>query len=84
MLAKYLGPQDKDVLEKRYDFVSVDERLPPKQYPTLEGIKNILESLAETDPKARAAKPEDFVDIRFIIELDETGFIDDLYKGRKR
>jgi len=84
VLAKYLGPQDKDVLEKRYDFVSVDERLPPKQYPTLEGIKNILESLAETDPKAKTAKPEDFVDIRFIKELDESGFIDELYKGKKR
>jgi NitT/TauT family transport system substrate-binding protein len=84
VLAKYLGPQDKEILEKRYDYISVDERLPPKQYPTLEGIKNILEPLAETDPKAKTAKPEDFVDIRFIKELDESGFIDDLYKSRKR
>jgi hypothetical protein len=50
----------------------------------MEGIKNILASLAETDPKAKAAKPEDFVDVRFIKELDESGFIDDLYKDRKR
>jgi hypothetical protein len=50
----------------------------------LEGLKNILEPLAETDPKAKAAKPDDFVDIRFIKELDESGFIDELYKGRKR
>jgi NitT/TauT family transport system substrate-binding protein len=84
VLLKYLGPQDKDVLERRYDYASADERLPPKQYPTLEGIKNILESLAETDPKAKAAKPEDFVDMSFIKELDESGFVDDLYKGRKR
>src|SRR5215468_1317666 len=84
VLLKYLGPQDKDVLEKRYDYASADERLPPKQYPTLEGIKNILESLAETDPKAKAAKPDDFVDMSFIKELDKSGFVDDLYKGRKR
>jgi ABC-type nitrate/sulfonate/bicarbonate transport system substrate-binding protein len=84
VLAKYLGPQDKEILEKRYDYISVDERLPPKQYPTLEGIKNILEPLAETDPKAKTAKPEDFVDMRFIKELDESGFIDDLYKSKKR
>jgi len=84
VLVKYLGPHDKEILEKRYDYISVDDRLPPKQYPTLEGIKNILEPLAETDPRAKAAKPEDFVDIRFIKELDESGFIDDLYKGRKR
>jgi NitT/TauT family transport system substrate-binding protein len=84
VLAKYLGPQDNDVLDARYDYVRVDDRLPPKQYPTLEGIKSILESLAETDPKAKTAKPEDFVDIRFIKELDESGFVDELYKSRKR
>jgi hypothetical protein len=50
----------------------------------LEGIQNILEPLAQTDPKAKAAKPEDFVDVRFVKELDESGFVDDLYKGRKR
>jgi NitT/TauT family transport system substrate-binding protein len=84
VLVKYLGPQDKEVLEKKYDYASADDRLPPKQYPTMEGIKNILASLAETDPKAKAAKPEDFVDIRFIKELDESGFVDELYKGKKR
>jgi NitT/TauT family transport system substrate-binding protein len=84
VLVKYTGLQDKEILERTYDDISTDDRLPPKQYPTLEGLKNILEPLAETDPKAKAAKPEDFVDIRFIKELDESGFIDELYKGRKR
>jgi len=84
VLVKYLGSQDKEILEKTYDLTSADDRLSRKQYPTLEGIKNILEPLAEKDPKAKAAKPEDFVDMRFIKELDESGFIDDLYKGSKR
>ena len=84
VLAKYLSIQDKEVLERAYDDAITDEKLPPKQYPSLEGIKKILEPLAETDPKAKAAKPEDFVDIRFIKELDDSGFIDELYKGRKR
>jgi len=84
VLVKYLGSPDKEILERTYDLISADDKLPPKQYPTLEGIKNILEPLAETDAKAKAAKPEDFVDIRFIKELDESGFVDDLYKGKKR
>jgi NitT/TauT family transport system substrate-binding protein len=84
VLAKYLGSPDKEILERSYDHSSTDDKLSPKQYPTLEGIKNILEPLAETDPKAKAAKPEDFVDMSFIKELDESGFVDDLYKGRKR
>jgi hypothetical protein len=32
------------------------------------------------DPKAKGAKAEDFVDLRFIKELDDTGYIDKLYK----
>jgi NitT/TauT family transport system substrate-binding protein len=81
VLAKYLGIQDKEVLERAYEDAITDEKLPPKQYPSLEGIKKILEPLGETDPKAKAAKPDDFVDMRFIKELDDSGFIDELYKG---
>jgi NitT/TauT family transport system substrate-binding protein len=84
VLAKYLNIQDREVLERAYDDAITDEKLPQKQYPSLEGIKKILEPLAENDAKAKAAKPEDFVDMRFIKELDDSGFIDDLYKGRKR
>ena len=84
LLVKYLGPQDNDILAKSYDELSSDEKFPPKQYPTLEGIRNILEPLAQTDPKAKAARPEDFVDMRFVKELDESGFVAELYKSRKR
>jgi NitT/TauT family transport system substrate-binding protein len=84
VLAKYLASPDKEILERTYDDISSDEKLAPKQYPTLEGIKNILEPLTGTDPKAKAARPEDFVDMRFVKEFDESGFIDDLYKNRKR
>ena len=82
VLVKYLGAQDKEILEKTYDDLSTDQKLPPKQYPTLEGIKNILEPLAETDAKAKAAKPEDFVEMSFIRELDQSGYIDSLYKKK--
>jgi len=50
----------------------------------LDGIRNILEPLAQTDPKAKAAKPEDFADMRFVKELDDSGFTTDLYKSRNR
>ena len=42
----------------------------------------ILEAVAEKDPKAKAARAEDFADMRFVRELDESGFIDRLYTGR--
>jgi hypothetical protein len=46
----------------------------------LEGIKVILEGLADQEPKAKTAKPEEFVDMRFIAELDRSGYIDGLYR----
>lgn len=82
VLAKYVALQDKEILERAYDDLSSDDRLPPKQYPTLEGIKNILEPLAEKDAKAKAVKPEDFVDMSFVRALDQSGYIDSLYKKR--
>jgi hypothetical protein len=54
--------------------------MPRKQYPTLDGIKAILEYVAESDPRAKKAKPEDFVDLRFVKELDDSGYTESLYQ----
>ena len=81
VLTKYIrGLSDQEIVVKAYDQAIADNKMPRKQYPTLEGIKSILEDLGESDPKARAAKPEDFVDMRFVQELDQSGFIDKLYR----
>ena len=84
ILAKYLHLTDKDLLEKTYDSSVLDSKLPPKQYPSLEGIKTILDQAALKDPKAKAAKPADFVDARFIEEFNKSGFIDNLYGFKKK
>jgi NitT/TauT family transport system substrate-binding protein len=84
ILAKYLRLTDKDLLEKTYDSSVLDSKLPPKQYPSLDGIKTILDQAALKDPKAKVAKPADFVDSRFIEEFDKSGFIDNLYGTKKR
>jgi len=79
ILAKYLGLKDKEILDRTYEGAIAENKLPAKQYPTLAGIKTILEA----DPKAKSSKPEEFADMRFIKELDESGYIDSLYKGKK-
>jgi len=63
---------------------SVDEnKLPMKQYPTREGIKIIMDQLALSNPKAKTATPQDFIDARFVEAFDKNGYIDSLY-GRKK
>ena len=79
VLAKYLRQKlDREILERTYDQAVTDSVLPRKQYPDLAGVKTVLDLIG--DSKAAKAKPEQFVEIRFIKELDETGYIDNLYK----
>jgi NitT/TauT family transport system substrate-binding protein len=81
VLAKYLRQtKDRPLLEKSYDISTGDNILPRKQYPTLPGIKTVLDSLVKTHPRAATAKPEEFIEVAFIKEFDESGFIDGLYK----
>jgi NitT/TauT family transport system substrate-binding protein len=83
VLGKYMGGGvEREILEKSRDNVLTEALFPKKQYPTLEGLKTVLDDLAERDPRAKTAKPEQFVDLSFIKELDQSGFIDGLYKKK--
>lgn len=80
ILAKYLKTNDADVLAEVYDDIGL-KLTAEKPYPTVRGIEIMLRELAATNPKALAARPEDFVDLSFVKELDQSGFIDRLYKA---
>jgi ABC-type nitrate/sulfonate/bicarbonate transport system substrate-binding protein/LysM repeat protein len=79
ILAKYLKTTDSDILTEVYEDVGL-KLTAEKPYPTLRGIEIMLRELAATSPKPTAARPEEFVDLTFIKELDSSGFIDRLYK----
>ena len=79
ILTKYLRTSDTDVLTEVYEDVGL-RLTAEKPYPTLRGIGIMLRELTATNPKITAARPEEFVDLTFIRELDGSGFIDRLYK----
>jgi NitT/TauT family transport system substrate-binding protein len=82
-LGKYMGSGlDREILERSRDDVMHETLYPKKQYPSLEGLKTVIDDLAERDPRAKSVKPEQFVDMSFIRELDQSGFIDGLYKKK--
>ena len=81
ILAKYLKTNDSELLNEVYTDLGLT-LTPQKPYPTLRGIDIMLRELAARDAKAKAARPEDFVDLTFIKELDSSGFIDRLYKTK--
>lgn len=80
IIGKYVKTSDNDALEDSYQYFS--RLVPQKPYPSVDAVREALAELGEKDPKARAAKPEDFVDLSLIKEFDENGFIDGLYKRR--
>jgi NitT/TauT family transport system substrate-binding protein len=79
ILSKYLKTTDAEILSEVYEDVGL-RLTAEKPYPTLRGIGIMLRELVATSPKAAAARPEEFVDLTFIKELDSSGFIDRLYK----
>ena len=50
-------------------------------YPTLKGIKFILDGMAESQPRARNVAPESFVDLSLLQEIDQSGFFKQLWKN---
>lgn len=78
VLRKYLKTDDPEVIEETYNFYS--DKVQRKPYPTLKGIQAVLGELAKRNPKAKDSNPVQFVNLSFLKELDETGYIDNLYK----
>jgi NitT/TauT family transport system substrate-binding protein len=78
ILQRYSRVSDRKVLEESWDYHA--RFMPRAPYPPVEGYQTILQDLALTNPKAAQANAKDFVDARFVKELEETGFVKSLYK----
>ncbi len=77
-IRKYMRFRDDRDTDEAYQIMR--DVTPRKPYPTVEGIKTVLDELALKVPAARTAQPREFMDTRFIEELDRSGFIDGLYQ----
>jgi ABC-type nitrate/sulfonate/bicarbonate transport system substrate-binding protein len=78
-IAKYTKIEDPFVLQKAYDLY-VGKVLEKAPYINMSGMKNALDDLAKTLPTARNAKPEQFIDTRFLDKLEKSGLLQDLYR----
>jgi NitT/TauT family transport system substrate-binding protein len=79
VMKKYLRIDDKDILDDAYTFYS--EKLEKIPYPTLKGIKFIIDEMAERNPQAKKASPESFVDLSVLQEIEQSGFFTQLWKN---
>jgi NitT/TauT family transport system substrate-binding protein len=78
VFAKYMRTNDPAVLDESYD--GYVKMIPKKPYPTIKGIQFMLDMLAPTMPEAKNAKPEQFVDLSFLHELEKEGFFNEMAK----
>jgi ABC-type nitrate/sulfonate/bicarbonate transport system substrate-binding protein len=78
IVAKYLRLSDPEVLDATYSaFVKTVSKKP---YPTLKGIQFLLEEVAAKLPNAKSAKPEQFVDLSLLQQLEKEGFFAEMAK----
>ncbi len=77
-LARYMRTNDADVLE--YSYQHYLRRTPKKPYPTTKGIQNLIDMSGSQVPQAKTAKPEQFVDLSLLHELEKEGFFADMEK----
>ena len=77
-LARYLVTSDGAILDEAYQtFRGVFPRIP---YVSEDYIKSVL--AVSDNPKAASANPTDFFDNRFLKEIEDSGFVQELYGGR--
>ena len=76
--AKYMRTTDPEVLDATYDWFV--KRVSKKPYPTLKGIQYLLDEVASNLPNAKNAKPEQFVDLTLLQQLEREGFFAEMAK----
>ena len=75
--SKYTGIKDPAILSATVNFYA--PKLARVPYPTIGGVRFVLDQIAARDPKAKNVAPESFMELRFVKQLEDSGFIQGLY-----
>ena len=77
-ITKYLKTTDPEIVEATYQsYMQVTDY---SGYPNLEGVRNAMDEVAVRVPSVKNRKPEDFVNTRFLKELEKEGFLNNFRK----
>ncbi len=78
ILSRYLRTTDADVLDATYGWFV--KRVAKRPYPTLKGIQFLLDEFSGKSPAAKNVKPEQFVDLSLLQELEKEDFFSEMGK----
>jgi NitT/TauT family transport system substrate-binding protein len=79
LIREFMKLKDPDEVEESYQVIIRDIQ-PRKPYPLKEGVEMVLRNVESTIPKAKTVKPEELIDDSILRRLDQSGFIDALYR----
>jgi len=77
-LKHWMRLEDREALDETYDYLL--KILPRKPYGSEKGMQAVLDAIAIRDPVAKKYKPQDFIEARYLKELDQSGFLDRVFK----
>ncbi len=77
VLQKYARVRDPDILEATYSESS--DYIDSTPYVSRNGLETVLAEVREIDPKAKQSKADDFLDMRFVAELEKEGLFRKLW-----
>ncbi len=80
VLEKHLRISDLDTLQTTYDYYAPKVDAVP--YVNLKGMKFLLDTTAESNPKAKNIKPEEIGDNTLLREIEASGFLKQASPGR--
>jgi ABC-type nitrate/sulfonate/bicarbonate transport system substrate-binding protein len=72
--------RSKDVEVAEHTYRRQVDLVPRKPYVVNEALQPLIDQAIEAKPDVKIRKPEDFYDNRIVKKLDDSGFIDGLYK----
>ncbi len=78
IMRKYSRVEDRRMLDEAWDWHA--KFMPDAPYPPVDGYQLVLQDIAEKNPKAAQANVKDYIDSRFVKELEDSGFIKGLYR----
>ena len=79
ILGRYTRTDDEDILKQAYHY-HVDRLLSHVPDIRPDDIKLLLEEAALTNPKAKGANPQDFIDEAPVRAVVRSGFVEQIYK----
>lgn len=78
LITKYLKESDPEILEATYQsFLQVTDY---SANPNLDGLRNAIEEVGARVPAAKSKRPEEFIDTRFLRDLEKEGFFKQFQK----